>query len=47
MVRTWRKELGLASEKQSTTTSDLQVEGGDKNVFISFTYNLAEFTGEM
>lgn len=24
MVRTWRRELGLAREKQSTTTSDLQ-----------------------
>lgn len=27
MVRTWRRELGLAKEKHRTTTSDL---GGEK-----------------
>lgn len=46
MVRTWRRELGLAREKQSTTTSDLQGIQGErkkeKKVFISCTHNLTE-----
>ena len=32
MVRTWRRELGLAREKHSTTTSDLEEKEGERKV---------------
>lgn len=50
MVRTWRRELGLAREKQSTTTSDLRgKKGKEKKVFIFLCiYNITkEITDKM
>lgn len=43
MVRTWRRELGLAREKQSTTTSDLrEKKGKKKTVLTSWIYNITK-----